>query len=135
MKIFKFIAITVSILGFYIPVFSQVHIIERIPDESYISNWSPVFRKLIVSYVQLPGDSLEYKKVDIYVQYKPGPNLPIVDDLSKYNDLIRFRYLGAVLILTGRRFNRILDDSVLGIENSNLTIQDQLLNNEMISTR
>ncbi|MCE6991141.1 hypothetical protein [Dyadobacter sp. CY323] len=136
MKKLRFATLTAGILtGFCVPVFSQVEIVERLPTEAYVTNWEPVFRNMIVSYVQLPGDSLEYRKVKLYVLYKPKFNKAKEEEPYKYNDLARLRYLGAVLIRTGRKFSNILDNSVLGIENTNLTTQDQLLNNEMASAR
>ncbi|WP_169720048.1 hypothetical protein [Dyadobacter alkalitolerans] len=107
--------------------------IERLPEDAYVVDWEPVYRNRIVSYVQLPGDSLEYRKVKVYVVYKPKTDVAKNEEPVKYQDLIRLRYLGAVLIATGRKFSQLLDNSVLGVENTNLTTQDQLVNNEMIT--
>ncbi|MCF0061756.1 hypothetical protein MUK70_21175 [Dyadobacter chenwenxiniae] len=136
MKQCRFIPLTLAIIvGFCVPAFSQIEIVERLPKDAYVVNWEPVFRNIIASYVQLPGDSLEYRKVKIYVLYKPRANRVHEEEPYKYNDLTRLRYLGAVLIRTGRKFTKILDNSVLGVENFHLTTEDQLLNNEMVSAR
>lgn len=118
-----------------LPAFCQSEIIERLPDSAYVANWQPLYRNMIVSYVQLPGDAAEYKKVKVYVQYMPKPGIAKEEEQLKFGDLSRKRYLGAVLFRTGRRFNTILDDSVLGLENVNLTVEDQLINNESLSAR
>ncbi len=92
-----------------------------------------MFLKRIVSYVQLPGDPSEYRKVKMYVLYWAKPDIGRAEEMLKIGDLARQRYLGAFLEPTGRTFSTLLDDSVLGIENTNLTTQDQLINNEMMS--
>ena len=136
MKKARFIIITAGLItGFFAPAFPQVEIIERLPDDSYVANWEPVFRKKIVSYVQLPGDYAEYKKVKVYVTYRPKPHIGKEEEMFKYKDLTRQRYLGAELIRTGRTFSKLLDDSVLAVENASLTTEDQLLNNEMASAQ
>ncbi|MCF2502405.1 hypothetical protein L0663_03380 [Dyadobacter sp. CY107] len=136
MKKYKFIILTATLFaGFCVPAHAQVEMIERLPEEAYLTNWEPVFSDRIVSYVQLPGDSLEYRKVRQYVKYRPKKNTAHAEKLKNYQDLSRVRYLGSVLIRTGRKFSRILDDSVLGIENTNLSTKDQLTNNEMIATQ
>lgn len=131
MNKFRFTTLTAGIVAcIYIPAFSQLEIVERLPDEIFVANWEPVFRNKIVSYVQLPGDSLEYKKVKVYAQYQPKHDITKQEELSKYKDLTRLRYLGAVLIRTGRSFTTLLDDSVLGVENTILRVEDRLINNE-----
>jgi hypothetical protein len=121
--------------GVSLPAFSQAEFIEHLPDSTYVANWEPIYRNRIVSYVQLPGDSSEYKKVKIYVFYRPIQSITQQEEFLKYRDLRRQRYLGAVLIRTGRTFSKLLDDSVLGVENLNLRVEDQLINNEALSAR
>jgi len=126
---------TGMLLGVSVPAFSQVEIIERLPDSAYVANWRPVYRNMIVSYVQLPGDSAEYKKMKLYVQYLPKPGITREEEQLKQEDLGKRRYLGAILLRTGRRFAKLLDDSVLGLENINLRIEDLLFNKESFSAR
>lgn len=124
-------------LGFLLCIcvqaFCKSEIVEHLPNEAYVENWEPFYVKRIVSYVQLPGDSLEYRKIKMYVKYRAKVGIGKNEQVLKLEELTRLRYLGAYLVPTGRRFDAILDDSVFGIENTKLTTQDQLMNNEIIS--
>ncbi|MCF0074188.1 hypothetical protein LZD49_27135 [Dyadobacter sp. CY261] len=136
MKTGRFVRLTAGVLvSFGIRAFGQVEIVEHLPEDTYVANWQPVFFEKIVSYVQLPGDPSEYKKIKTYVMYRAKQNIEKVEELLKFEDLTRQRYLGAFLVRTGRTFTTLLDNSVLGVENTNLTTQDQLINNETISVR
>ncbi len=100
----------------------------------------PVFMYSIQSYVQLPGDSLEYQKIGIHVQIKPK-----VEHEDKKRSVrgrktaksalvpqtwVRNAYLGTYLKPSGRKFKTLIGNEVLGIENKNLTMMDKLLNAE-----
>ncbi|MCF2446679.1 hypothetical protein L0657_22165 [Dyadobacter sp. CY345] len=133
MKTVSIAILMVGVLGCLgTEAFCQTKKIEHLPDEEYAANWQPVFYKKIVSYVQLPGDPLEYRKIDSYVFYRAKPDIDKKEEQLKSGDLKRQRYLGPHLEKTGRTFIKLLDDSVLGVENKNLTTQDQLMNNEMM---
>lgn len=90
----------------YLSVTAQVEFVERQPKNV------KEFRYHIVSYVQLPNDSCEYKRIKIYAIAE------------------RSYYLGDYLQKTGRKFKTLIGNEVLGKENDNLTVTDRLLNNE-----
>lgn len=113
--------ILVCLLPFF--SFSQ-EIRERIPDSSYTVGWTPHYKQLIVSYVHLPNDSNEYKKVKIYLKYTPNRYERITQQKSK--DLSRLRYLGTFLKPTGKKSTPPIEP----VENPNLRTIDVLLNNE-----
>ncbi|MCE7042871.1 hypothetical protein [Dyadobacter sp. CY312] len=117
----------------YALTFCQPQVVEHLPDDAWVANWQPVFFKRIISDVQLPDDSAEYKKTKIYVIYRAMEKIDKSEELLKQGDLSRRRYLGAFLSRTGRIFSTLLDYSVLGREDINLTTNDQLTNNEMMS--
>ncbi|MCF0055033.1 hypothetical protein [Dyadobacter sp. CY356] len=134
MKKTRFLIVTIGLTAcFFTNAFCQTEVVEHMPDEAYVVNWQPLFLKKIVSYVQLPGDSLEYKKIKTYVRYRAKSNMEKDEELLKTEDLSRTRYLGAYLVPTGRTFSILIDDSVLGVENTNLNTRDQLMNNETVS--
>lgn len=113
------------ILLLFLPFFSySQEIRERIPDSTYTAGWTPRYKQLIVSYVHLPSDSNEYKKIKIYLKYTPNRYERI--DEQKAKDLTRLRYLGTFLKPTGKKSAPPIEPT----ESPNLRVIDVLLNNE-----
>lgn len=81
--------------------------------------------KRIISYVQLPNDSSEYRKIQVYVQLLPNP-----EHVDINRSIMRRRLTGAYLEKTGKKFKVLLNDGSLGREDNNLTLIDRLLNQE-----
>lgn len=82
----------------------------------------------IISYVQLPNDSSEYRKIQVYVQL-----LPDSEHVTLNRSIMRRRLTGAYLEKTGKKFKTLLNDGSLGREDNNLTLIDRLLNQENFS--
>lgn len=87
-------------------------------------NYHAEYTQRIISYVQLPNDSSEYRKVQVFVRVLPNDNYPILPDLA------RNRLINIYLQKTGRKFRTLLDDGSLGREGDNLRVTDRLLNAE-----
>ncbi len=82
------------------------------------------YTQRIISYVQLPNDSSEYKKIQVFVRVLPNENQPLLPDLA------RKRLINVYLQKTGRKYDTLLEDGSLGREDENLTVMDRLLNAE-----
>lgn len=118
------------LLLFNLPAYCQeVEIVKHQPNEEYVKGWISVFKYVPVSYVQLPGDSLEYKKIKIYVKYVPGQEITPEEHIRK-KELNTLIFLGSYLQKTGKVLRSTVPDGELGIENKSLTITDRLLANE-----
>ena len=87
-------------------------------------NYHAEYTKRITSYVQLPNDSSEYRKIQVFVRVLPNENSPIIPDLA------RKRLINIFLQKTGRKYDTLLNDGSLGREDENLTVMDRLLNAE-----
>jgi hypothetical protein len=106
--------------------FSQ-ELIERLPDSTETVGYYPKYTHRIISYVQFPGDSIEYQTIGNYVQYLPK----VGHDAKIRPDLIRRRYLGNTLQKTKRKLPVLKGDTPKEV--TDLRLIDWLLNNENFS--